>query len=100
MQAILISDGIYSYVMFNYDHELWSLKLDDNIPSSAGYSLPDKTGFISGTSNNMSMLNSESNVHPGEYEYFYTCIQLVYKNNKTDHGKIIYYNYTYYHKYY
>ncbi|XP_053392085.1 uncharacterized protein LOC128554798 [Mercenaria mercenaria] len=65
MQVILISDGIFSYVMFNYDQEQWSLKMDKNIPSSAGFSLQDKTGFITATSKNVSQLNNGTNVNPG-----------------------------------
>ncbi|XP_053390085.1 uncharacterized protein LOC128553006, partial [Mercenaria mercenaria] len=65
MQVILISDGIFSYVMFNYDQEQWSLKMDKNIPSSAGFSLQNKTGFITATSKNVSQLNNGTNVNPG-----------------------------------
>ncbi|XP_053372793.1 uncharacterized protein LOC123560918 [Mercenaria mercenaria] len=65
MQAILISDGIYSYLMFNYDHEQWSFKIDNNIPSSAGFTRKDKTGYIIATSQNFSQLNTGTNLHPG-----------------------------------
>lgn len=66
MQMILISDGIHSYIMFNYDQELWSLKIGEGIPSSSGYSLADKTGFITATSSNYSELNNGTNVTPGK----------------------------------
>lgn len=67
MQVILISDGVYSYIMFNYDQEQWSLKIDPKIiPSSSGFSLADKTGFITATSSNFSQLNNGTNVHPGK----------------------------------
>ncbi|XP_060561266.1 sushi, von Willebrand factor type A, EGF and pentraxin domain-containing protein 1-like [Ruditapes philippinarum] len=65
MQLILISDGIYSYLMFNYDHEQWSLKLDKNIPSSAGYSCKDNDVYILATSKNASLLNNDTNVKTG-----------------------------------
>ncbi|XP_053408490.1 sushi, von Willebrand factor type A, EGF and pentraxin domain-containing protein 1-like isoform X2 [Mercenaria mercenaria] len=65
MQVILISDGIFSYVMFNYNQEQWSLKMDKNIHSSAGFSLQDKTGFITATRKNISQLNNGTNVNPG-----------------------------------
>lgn len=65
MQVILISDGTYSYLMFNYDQEQWSLEPVSYAPSTAGYSLPDKTGFIMATNGNYSQLNKGTNVHPG-----------------------------------
>ncbi|XP_060596340.1 sushi, von Willebrand factor type A, EGF and pentraxin domain-containing protein 1-like [Ruditapes philippinarum] len=65
MQLILISDGIYSYLMFNYDHEQWSLKLDKNIPSSAGFSCKDNNVHILATSKNASSLNNDTNVQSG-----------------------------------
>ncbi|XP_053408488.1 sushi, von Willebrand factor type A, EGF and pentraxin domain-containing protein 1-like [Mercenaria mercenaria] len=65
MQVILISDGIYSYVMFNYDHEQWSFEIDKNIPSSAGYTKSDKTGYIIATRQNFTQLNKDTNVKEG-----------------------------------
>ena len=65
MQVILVTDGLYSYIMFNYDQELWSLKPESHDTVSAGYSLENSEGYILANKNNMSQLNSESNVEPG-----------------------------------
>ena len=66
MQAILISDGVYTYLMFNYDHEQWSFNLH-NVPSSAGFSYLNYSGYILANSKNYTNLNNDSNVPSKHY---------------------------------
>lgn len=65
MQVILATDGLHSFVMFNYDQEQWSLNLDSHERAAGGYSLKDGNGAILATSKNFSQLNQQSNVIPG-----------------------------------
>ena len=65
MQVVLVTDGLYSYTMYNYDQEGWSLKPDSHDTVSAGHSLENGEGYILANKNNMSELNSASNVEPG-----------------------------------
>ncbi|KAL4228969.1 CUB and sushi domain-containing protein 1 [Mactra antiquata] len=61
MQAILVSDGVYSYIMFNYDRAQWSLQERIFVDFAAGFSLEDKTGHILADTSNYTILNEHSN---------------------------------------
>ena len=46
MQAVLISDGIYTYIMFNYAQDEWNIKPGHRRFGAAGYSDANFTGII------------------------------------------------------
>ena len=69
MQAILATDGLYSYVMFNYDQEQWTLSPEQAGDVAAGYSNPSLYGHITANNGNFSLLTNNSNVEPGKDIY-------------------------------
>jgi hypothetical protein len=71
MQAILASNGIQTYLMFNYDQEQWSLKPLSYAPCAAGYSNQDKTGNIIADNHNFTTLNNGSNVNISKFDFVF-----------------------------
>ena len=66
MQMILATDGIYTYLMFNYDQEEFSIQPDAYLSFSSGYTYPDNmTGEILSNRTTFMNLKNGSNVNPG-----------------------------------
>ena len=65
-EAVLVTDGLYTYGMFIYDMGSWSLKNPfDSREYIVGYSLADKTGYIYANRHNYTNLNKETNFPNG-----------------------------------
>ncbi|XP_052811033.1 uncharacterized protein LOC128238811 isoform X2 [Mya arenaria] len=65
MQAIVVTDGLYSYLLFNYDQEQFSIKPDNYTPVAAGYTYPGNfSGKILADRSNFTNLKNGSNVSP------------------------------------
>ncbi|XP_052807798.1 sushi, von Willebrand factor type A, EGF and pentraxin domain-containing protein 1-like [Mya arenaria] len=63
MQAIVVTDGLYTYLLFNYDQEEFSIKPDRYTPVAAGYTFPgDFTGKILANRSNFNDLKTGSNL--------------------------------------
>ncbi|KAH3739149.1 hypothetical protein DPMN_045796 [Dreissena polymorpha] len=67
MQCILASDGMYTYIMFNYDREQFSIRPLPEVPVASGYTNIDYTGVVLSDRYNFTSLNQKSNVQPGNY---------------------------------
>ncbi|XP_052225769.1 sushi, von Willebrand factor type A, EGF and pentraxin domain-containing protein 1-like isoform X18 [Dreissena polymorpha] len=65
MQCIIVSDDMYTYIMFNYDNEQFSIKPLPEVPVASGYTNLDNTGIILSNRYNFSLLNQGSNVQSG-----------------------------------
>ncbi|KAH3724297.1 hypothetical protein DPMN_050113 [Dreissena polymorpha] len=65
MQCILASDGMYTYIIFNYDREQFSIKPLSEVPVASGFTNLNYTGVILSNRKNFTRLNQESNVKPG-----------------------------------
>ncbi|XP_052807840.1 uncharacterized protein LOC128236769 [Mya arenaria] len=64
MQAIMATDGLYTYMMFIYDQEQFSIKPLSYTPVAAGYTFPGNfTGKILADRHNFTNLKNESNVN-------------------------------------
>ncbi|XP_052245001.1 sushi, von Willebrand factor type A, EGF and pentraxin domain-containing protein 1-like isoform X24 [Dreissena polymorpha] len=97
MQVILVTDGMYTYIMFNYDREQFSIRPLPEVPVASGYTHLDYSASVLSTRNNFTNLNKESNVYPafpGRWLYNVTtitasmwnetrCLQFVKENNRT-----------------
>ncbi|KAH3689542.1 hypothetical protein DPMN_194472 [Dreissena polymorpha] len=95
MQVIIVTDGMYTYIMFNYDREQFSIRPLPEVPVASGYTHLDYSGTVLSTRNNFTNLNKESNVNPafpGRWLYNVTyittsmwnetrCLQFVKENN-------------------
>ncbi|KAH3724720.1 hypothetical protein DPMN_050543 [Dreissena polymorpha] len=66
MQVILVTDGMYTYIMFNYDREQFSIRPLPEVPVASGYTHLDYSANVLSTRNNFTNLNKESNVNPGD----------------------------------
>jgi len=65
MQMILATDGMYTYLMFNYDQEEFSIQPEAYISLSSGYTYPDNmTGEILSNRTTFMNLKNGSNVNP------------------------------------
>jgi len=65
MQMILATDGMYTYLMFNYDQEEFSIQPEGYISLSSGYTYPDNlTGEILSNRTTFMNLKNGSNVNP------------------------------------
>jgi len=65
MQMILATDGMYTYLMFNYDQEEFSIQPEAYITLSSGYTYPDNlTGEILSNRTTFMNLKNGSNVYP------------------------------------
>ncbi|WAR06735.1 SNED1-like protein, partial [Mya arenaria] len=65
MQAIVVTDGLYTYLLFNYDQEQFSIKPDRYTPVAAGYTYPGNfSGKILADRNTFMNLKNGSNVLP------------------------------------
>jgi len=65
MQMILATDGMYTYLMFNYDQEEFSIQPETYISLSSGYTYPDNmTGEILSNRTTFMNLKNGSNVNP------------------------------------
>ncbi|KAH3724688.1 hypothetical protein DPMN_050511 [Dreissena polymorpha] len=65
MQCILVSDGMYTYIMLNYDQEQFSIGPLPEVPVASGYTHPDNTSTILSNRHNFTYLNKGTNVIPG-----------------------------------
>ncbi|KAH3698613.1 hypothetical protein DPMN_086156 [Dreissena polymorpha] len=97
MQVILVTDGMYTYIMFNYDREQFSIRPLQEVPVASGFTHLDYSASVLSTRNNFTNLNKESNVYPafpGRWLYNVTtitasmwnetrCLQFVKENNRT-----------------
>ncbi|XP_052242167.1 mucin-like protein isoform X1 [Dreissena polymorpha] len=97
MQVILVTDGMYTYIMFNYDREQFSIRPLTEVPVASGFTHLDYSASVLSTRNNFTNLNKESNVYPGfpgRWLYNVTtitasmwnetrCLQFVKENNRT-----------------
>ncbi|XP_052807842.1 mucin-like protein [Mya arenaria] len=65
MQAIVVTDGLYTYLLFNYNQEQFSIKPDNYTPVAAGYTYPGNfSGKILADRSNFTNLKNGSNVSP------------------------------------
>ncbi|XP_052244627.1 uncharacterized protein LOC127853868 [Dreissena polymorpha] len=83
MQCILVSDGMYTYIMFNYDREQFSIRPLPEVPVASGYTKLDYTGDILSDRYNFTRLNQGSNVMPdfaGRWLYNVTVVTESMKN--------------------
>ncbi|KAH3724499.1 hypothetical protein DPMN_050318 [Dreissena polymorpha] len=64
MQCILASDGMYTFIIFNYDREQFSIKPLSEVPVASGFTNLNYTGVILSNRYNFTRLNQESNVKP------------------------------------
>ncbi|XP_052243416.1 uncharacterized protein LOC127853188 isoform X4 [Dreissena polymorpha] len=83
MQCILASDGMYTYIIFNYDREQFSIKPLSEVPVASGFTNLNYTGVILSNRKNFTRLNQESNVKPdfaGRWLYNVTVITESMKN--------------------
>jgi len=63
MQAIVATDGMFTYLLFIYDRGEFSIQPEANIPISAGFTYPDTfMGEVLVNRNNFTLLHNESNV--------------------------------------
>ena len=62
MQAILISDGISTYIMFNYAQDEWNINPGHSRFGVAGYSNPNFTGNIIANRQNFTHLSNTSTI--------------------------------------
>ncbi|WAR06709.1 hypothetical protein MAR_016667, partial [Mya arenaria] len=63
-QAIMATDGLYTYMMFIYDQEQFSIKPLSYTPVAAGYTFPGNfTGKILADRHNFTNLKNESNIN-------------------------------------
>ncbi|WAR06700.1 NOTC3-like protein, partial [Mya arenaria] len=66
MQVIAVTDGLYTYLLFNYDQEEFSIQPNSYTPVAAGYTFPGNfTGKILANSHNFTNLKTDSNVNQG-----------------------------------
>ncbi|KAH3724548.1 hypothetical protein DPMN_050368 [Dreissena polymorpha] len=65
MQCILVSDELYTYLMFNYDQEQFSIRPLPEVPVASGYTHLDYTGTILSDRQNFTYLNQGTNVIQG-----------------------------------
>ncbi|XP_052807818.1 uncharacterized protein LOC128236758 [Mya arenaria] len=64
MQVIAVTDGLYTYLLFNYDQEEFSIQPNSYTPVAAGYTFPGNfTGKILANSHNFTNLKTDSNVN-------------------------------------
>ncbi|WAR06702.1 AGRE1-like protein, partial [Mya arenaria] len=65
MQAIVVTDGLYTYLLLNYDQEQFSIQPDSYTQVAAGYTYPGNfSGKILADRNNFMNLKNGSNVSP------------------------------------
>ncbi|XP_052244079.1 complement receptor type 2-like isoform X22 [Dreissena polymorpha] len=97
MQVILVTDGMFTYIMFNYDREQFSIRPLPEVSVASGYTHLDYSASVLSTRNNFTNLIKESNVNPsfpGRWLYNVTaitvsmlnetrCLQFVKANNYT-----------------
>ncbi|XP_052242160.1 uncharacterized protein LOC127852283 isoform X17 [Dreissena polymorpha] len=97
MQVILVTDGMFTYIMFNYDREQFSIRPLPEVSVASGYTHLDYSASVLSTRNNFTNLIKESNVNPafpGRWLYNVTaitvsmlnetrCLQFVMANNYT-----------------
>ncbi|XP_052242165.1 dendrite extension defective protein 1-like isoform X2 [Dreissena polymorpha] len=67
MQCILVSDELYTYLMFNYDQEQFSIRPLPEVPVASGYTHLDYTGTILSDRQNFTYLNQGTNVIQGPH---------------------------------
>ncbi|KAH3724660.1 hypothetical protein DPMN_050483 [Dreissena polymorpha] len=77
MQCILVSDEKYTYIMFNYDQEKFSIKPLPEVPVAIGYIDVDFQGTILSDRHNFTKLNQETNVIPGTPPRFLKTIIII-----------------------
>ncbi|XP_052242137.1 sushi, von Willebrand factor type A, EGF and pentraxin domain-containing protein 1-like isoform X2 [Dreissena polymorpha] len=65
MQCIFASDGMYTYIMFNYDREQFSIRPLPEVPVASGFTNLNYTGIVLSDRQNFTLLNQGSNVKPG-----------------------------------
>ncbi|XP_052807827.1 sushi, von Willebrand factor type A, EGF and pentraxin domain-containing protein 1-like [Mya arenaria] len=65
MQAIVVTDSLYTFLLFNYDQEQFSIQPDSYTPVAAGYTYPGNfSGKILANRSNFTNLKNGSNVSP------------------------------------
>ncbi|WAR06716.1 SVEP1-like protein, partial [Mya arenaria] len=65
MQAIVVTDSLYTFLLFNYDQEQFSIQPDSYTPVAAGYTYPGNfSGKVLANRSNFTNLKKGSNVSP------------------------------------
>ncbi|KAH3724540.1 hypothetical protein DPMN_050360 [Dreissena polymorpha] len=62
MQCILVSDEMYTYIIFNYDQEQFSIRPLPEVLVASGYTHVDFQGTILSDRQNVTKCNQQTNV--------------------------------------